>query len=238
MKKVLTLAAASLAVFTVSALAGETSYAVSKNPVAPEPPAPVFGTGWYFGLQAGINAYQDFGGSREFSVGGRNGRIDNDGQIGFVGGVKAGYVFGTGVVRPAIEADLFYNGVRGDVDVKIDGSDANINGDANLNSGAFMGNFLLRFAFDRFQPYIGAGAGVWVAEATDVDVTVNGTNYNLGNASGNNGFAWQVLGGADYYFTEKVSAFIEYKFLNYEDAGLQSDRIGQHIVVLGVRMHF
>lgn len=238
MKKALSLAAASLAVFTVSALSGETTVDVSKNPMPPAPPAPVFGTGWYFGLQAGINAYQDFGGSREFSVGGRNGRVDNDGQIGFVGGLKAGYVFGTGTVRPAIEADLFYNGVRGDVDVRVNGSDADISGDANLNSGAFMGNFLLRFAFDRFQPYIGAGAGVWVAQATDVDVTVNGNNYNLGNASGNNGFAWQIIGGADYYFTEKVSAFIEYKFLNYEDAGLQSDRIGQQIIVVGVRMHF
>jgi opacity protein-like surface antigen len=238
MKNALTLAAASLAVFTASALAGETSHAPSKGYVAPSEPAPVFGTGWYFGLQAGINAYQDFGGSREFSVGGAKGRVDNNANIGFVGGIKGGYVFGTGVVRPAIEADLFYNGVRGDVDVKVNGSNAKISGDADLNTGAFMGNFLVRFAFDRFQPYIGAGAGAWVAQADDIDVKVNGKSYNLGSNSSNSGFAWQIIGGADYYFTEKVSAFLEYKFLNYEDAGIQSDRIGQQLVVLGLRVHF
>jgi opacity protein-like surface antigen len=237
MKSTLMFAAASLAALTTSALAGETTMAPSKNYVPPAP-APVFGTGWYFGLQAGINAYQDFGGRREFNVGGREVTIDNNAQIGFVGGIKTGYVFGTGRVRPAIEADLFYNGVRGDIDASVKGSNAKISGDANLNSGAFMGNFLVRFAFDRFQPYVGAGAGVWVAQADDIDVTVNNKNYNLGSASSNNGFAWQIVGGADYYFTEKVSAFVEYKFLNYENAGVQSDRIGQQIVVLGVRLHF
>ena len=238
MKKNLLLTAASAVVFAATSFAGETAVDVSKNPMPPAPPAPVFGTGWYFGLQAGVNAYQDFGGSREFTVGGRNGRIDNDSQIGFVGGLKAGYVFGTGTVRPAIEADLYYNGVRGDVNVKVDGSDADISGDANLHSGAFMGNFLLRFAFDRFQPYVGAGAGVWVAEADDIDVTVNNRNINVGDAPGNNGFAWQIIGGADYYFSEKFSVFAEYKYVNYEDAGIQSDRIDQHLVVLGLRWHF
>jgi opacity protein-like surface antigen len=239
MKTSLILTAAAFAAFSASALAGETTSDVSKNAV-PSPPAPalVFGTGWYFGLQAGINAYQDFGGSREFSVGGSRGRIDNDTQIGFVGGIKAGYVFGTGVVRPAIEADLYYNGVHGDLDVSVNGSDADISGDVKLNSGAFMGNFLLRFAYDRFQPYIGAGAGAWVAQVDDIDVTVNGSDYDLGSESSSSGFAWQIIGGADYYFTEKVSAFLEYKFLNYEDAGIQGDRIGQHLVVLGVRLHF
>ncbi len=76
-----------------------------------------------------------------------------------------------------------------------------------------------------------------VAEAADVDVTVRGRNYNLGNASGNNGFAWQIVVGVDNYFTEKFSALLEYKFLNYEDTGFSGDRIGRQIVVLGLRWH-
>jgi opacity protein-like surface antigen len=237
MKRNILLTVVSTAVLTAASFAGQTTVAISKNPVPPPPPpAPVFGTGWYFGLQAGINAYQDFGGSREFSAGGRTVSVESNSQVGFVGGIKAGYVFGTGTVRPAIEADLYYNGVRGDIDVK--GANVNIDGDANLNSGAFMGNFLLRFAFDRFQPYVGAGVGAWVAEASDIDITVNGQNANLGDASSNSGFAWQIIGGADYYLSEKFSIFAEYKYLNYEDAGIQNDRIDQHLVVLGLRWHF
>src|SRR3954468_6961643 len=135
MKKTLLLTVLSTVILTAASFAG------GKNvipPAAPPPPPPAFGAGWYFGLQAGINAYQDFGGSRQFNFGGAGGRVDNDGQVGFVGGLKGGYVFGTGTVRPAIEADLFYNGVRADVDVHLNGRDAKISGYANLNSGAFM----------------------------------------------------------------------------------------------------
>ena len=42
-----------------------------------------------------------------------------------------------------------------------------------VHTGAFMANFLVRFAFDRFQPYVGAGIGGWAAESDDIDVTVN-----------------------------------------------------------------
>ena len=34
-------------------------------------------------------------------------------DVGFFGGIKLGYVFGTGVVRPTVEGDFFYNGFRG-----------------------------------------------------------------------------------------------------------------------------
>ena len=56
-----------------------------------------YGTGFYIGIDGGINAYQeqvkDFG-------------ITTHSRVGGVGGLKAGYVFGTGVVRPTVEADL------------------------------------------------------------------------------------------------------------------------------------
>lgn len=233
MKSNLLLTALSTAMLTATTFAGGKTYVPSP---APPPPPPAFGTGWYFGLQAGVNAYQDFGADRDFNVGGETFRIENDSDIGFVGGIKGGYVFGTGTVRPAIEADLYYNGVRGKVDVT--GGNADVEGSADFHSGAFMGNFLLRFAFDRFQPYVGAGAGVWIAEADDVELRVNGATSNFGDEAGTNGFAWQIIGGADYYFSEKFSVFAEYKYLNYEDAGLQSDTIDQHLVVLGVRLHF
>ena len=37
-------------------------------------------------------------------------------DVGFFGGIKLGYVFGSGVVRPTVEGDFFYNGFRGGAD--------------------------------------------------------------------------------------------------------------------------
>jgi opacity protein-like surface antigen len=235
MKKLLTatFSALILAGAASSALAGERTV-VSKQVV--EAP-PVYGTGWYFGLQAGINAAQDYGDDREFSILGNDVRIETNDKVGFAGGIKLGYVFGTGTVRPAIEADLYYNGIEVDVDARVNDNDTDFNADAKLHSGAFMGNFLLRFAFDRFQPYVGGGVGGYYAESQDAEITIAGRTRHIDGGS-NSGFAWQLVGGADYYFTEKVSAFFEYKFLNYEDAGFSEDRIGQHLIVLGLRLHF
>lgn len=232
MKKHLLLSATSAALLTAGAFAGD------KTVVEPAPPPPpvVYGTGFYVGVQAGINAYQDFN-DRRFSFAGNDVLIAPQDNIGFVGGLKLGYVFGTGTVRPAIEADLYYNGVEVDVHAQVNGQNANFDGKADLHSGAFMGNFLLRFAFDRFQPYVGGGAGGWVAEATDVRVRAGGQTFR-GDSRDGSGFAWQIIGGADYYFTEKFSAFAEYKFLNYEDAAFDGDRLSQHLVVLGLRIHF
>ena len=224
-----------VAALCVTTHAGQPMAAPSKE-VMP-PPVPVYGTGFYIGLQAGINAYQDFGGTRRYSRGDSDLSIEPREKVGFVGGLKVGYVFGTGTVRPAIEADLYYNGVKADVDARINGEDVDFNAEGDLHSGAFIGNFLLRFAFDQFQPYIGAGIGGYYAESQSVEVTIAGRTFD-GGGGDNSGLAWQLIAGADYYFTEKVSAFLEYKFLNYEDAGISEDRIGQHIVVTGVRWHF
>ena len=235
MKRDILLTAVSAAVLTVSSLAGQPVVEPSKNVV---PPAPIYyGTGFYMGLDAGINAYQDFGGTRQFNIGGNDISVEPREKIGFVGGIKGGYVFGTGTVRPAIEADLYYNGVQADLDARVNGRSTNFNAQANLHSGAFMGNFLVRFAFNRFQPYVGGGVGGYYAEAQNVEVKIAGRTFERGGGS-NSGFAWQLVGGADYYWTEKFSTFVEYKFLNYEDAGFNGNRIGQQIVVLGVRLHF
>jgi opacity protein-like surface antigen len=104
-----------------------------------------------------------------------------------------------------------------------------VNGNLNtwVNSGAFMGNFILRFApgNQRFQPYVGAGVGAYYAQSEGVNVTVEGVR--LGTVTprqlreseiGTSAFAdlaWQAIAGADYYWTPKFSTFIEYHFLDY-----------------------
>ena len=234
MKRLTLIIAASAACFTVSAFAGEVVYTHDKNPV---PPPPLYGVGWYWGLQLGVNAHQDFGGTREFSLGNSEIELEPKDKVGFVGGLKLGYVFGTGTVRPAIEADLYYNGVEADIDARINGDDVDFNAEADLHSGAFIGNFLVRFAFDQFQPYVGGGLGGYYAESQNVEVTIANRTFE-GEGGSNSGFAWQLIAGADYYFNETMSGFLEYKFLNYEDAGFTEDRISQHLIVLGLRFHF
>jgi opacity protein-like surface antigen len=110
-----------------------------------------------------------------------------------------------------------------------------------INTGAFMGNALLRFAFGRFQPYAGAGVGIYYAESAGLDVkTPNGT---FSTAGGHNhaDLAWQVIAGTDYYWTPKWSTFIEYHYLNYTSTQIDTNHsrdLGQHLVGAGVRFHF
>ena len=183
--------------------------------------APVdYGTGAYIGLEGGINALQ------ETAPG-------NNSKIGGVGGLKAGYVIGNGVFRPTLEADLFYNGFSQPLQV----------GKLDVNSGAFMGNVLFRFALGQIQPYIGGGIGGYIADGNSAFGVSGGrapSTMGSGVLNGStNGFAWQVIGGVDYYFTPTLSVFSEYKFLNYNNSLIiHGDDFGQHLVVLGVRMHF
>ena len=143
---------------SVSAQAGEAVVSDSKT-VAPAPPPPpeVYGTGFYGGILLGANIWQENRGTRTFTnVDGDTLTIDPKTDPGFFGGVKIGYVFGTGKFRFALEEDMFYNGwTRG-----ADSTVVDVNGvvtrtsssSININSGAFLTNGILKFGNQRFQP--------------------------------------------------------------------------------------
>jgi opacity protein-like surface antigen len=276
MKKFYILASLLLGFVTGSVQAGGEVY----KQVAPPPPPPVYGTGFYGAIDAGANVFQNLPDARTFS-----GDFDDftfdikynpKNEVGFFGGIKLGYVFGTGVIRPTVEGDFFYNGFRPGADFTLDARTtggperiASASVDTWLNTGAFMGNFILRFApgNQRFQPYVGAGVGGYVAQSQGVNVQtsigVNGqiSRETLRNFAGTDSFAdlaWQVVAGADYYWTPKISTFIEYHYLDYTSDTLIAVRdtetrqriqafkkdfntnlsLGQHLVGLGVRFHF
>ena len=77
---------------------------VEYKQVAPPPP-PLYGVGFYGAIDAGANVYQNFHGSDlpshlsdpffGFSL-----DVSQEHDVGIFGGIKLGYVFGTGVVRP------------------------------------------------------------------------------------------------------------------------------------------
>jgi opacity protein-like surface antigen len=257
MKKVY-LSTAVLIGFVASSLQAGTE--VYKQ-VAPPPPPPMYGLGFYGAIDMGANVYQDRGGTRTFTGENRiNDPTDRDfdatlevnpkNDVGFFGGIKLGYVFGTGVVRPTVEGDFFYNGFRGGADFTLRDRFGDTIGQRNvttwINTGAFMFNFILRFApgNQRFQPYAGAGVGIYYAESAGVEVVDPVTGrvpVNTGGGASHADLAWQIIAGSDYYFNPKMSAFIEYKFLEYTSTQIntrQSRTLGQQLVGAGVRFHF
>src|SRR5437762_11802822 len=181
MKKLLLSTVALTALVAPSLRAGTETY----KQVAPPPPPPLYGVGFYGAIDMGANVFQNRGDDKTFSANGPLVSAEDFGDtltvspkndVGFFGGVKLGYVFGTGVVRPTIEGDFFYNGFEGGANFTLRDSAGVVLAQRNLttwiNTGAFMGNFILRFApgNQRFQPYVGAGVGIYYAESAGAEV--------------------------------------------------------------------
>jgi opacity protein-like surface antigen len=267
MKKFSILASFLVGFVTGSVQAGQEVY----KQVAPPPPPPVYGTGFYGAIDGGANVYQNFDFlNRTFTqddpnlpLFGSSIELNQTHDVGVFGGIKLGYVFGTGLVRPTVEGDFFYNGFNSGADgtVRIPQFDFEhqFNVSSWTNSGAFMANFILRFNFGRFQPYAGAGVGAYYISFPQVEVGTNipfvgfrtvtiDTDHSHGD------LAWQVVAGSDYYWTPKFSTFIEYHFLDYtttfaspvvrertRDFNIDLGHLGdlkQHLVGAGVRFHF
>src|SRR6266581_5417544 len=254
MKRFSLLTSILLGFVTASLQAGE---AVAYKQVAPPPP--LYGVGFYGAIDMGANIYQNRGGDQTFtfdepfpSTPGAQDTltVDPKNDVGFFGGIKLGYVFGTGVVRPTLEGDFFYNGFRGGADFTLRDSFGTVLAQRDvttwINTGAFMGNFILRFApgNQRFQPYVGAGVGIYYAESAGVEVVdpvTGAVPINTGGGRSHADLAWQIIAGSDYYFTPKFSTFIEYHFLNYTSTQINTNEsrdLGQHLIGAGLRFHF
>src|SRR5437762_11611676 len=245
---------------TVSLQAGQEVY----KQVAPPPP-PMYGLGFYGAIDMGANIFQDRGDDRHFTdrIGGTEDfgdtlTVSPKNDVGFFGGVKLGYVFGTGVVRPTVEGDFFYNGFRGGADFTLNEAFTPSPGAPTefrtaqrdvttwINTGAFMANFILRFApgNQKFQPYAGAGVGIYYAESAGVavrDPVTGNVTIITGGGRNHADLAWQVVAGSDYFFNPRFSAFIEYHYLDYTSAQLNTREnrdLGQHLVGAGVRFFF
>jgi opacity protein-like surface antigen len=253
MKKSYALTTLLVGLLTIPLQAGTETY----KQVAPPPPPPMYGLGFYGAIDAGANVYQNRGGNRTFSQNdpdrpffGDSIEVNPKNDVGFFGGIKLGYVFGSGVIRPTVEGDFFYNGFRGGADFALKDIDFNTIAQRNvttwINTGAFMANFILRFApgNQRFQPYAGGGVGIYYAESAGVEVVDPVTGrvpINTGGGKSHADLAWQVVAGSDYFFRPNMSAFIEYHYLNYTSTQIdtnQSRDLGQHLVGAGVRFFF
>ena len=112
-----------------------------------------------------------------------------------------------------------------------------------INTGAFLANFILRFApgwcDGKFQPYLGAGVGGYYAESAGVEVQDPVTGrvpINTGGGANHADLAFDALAGADYFFNPQWSAFVEYKYLNYQSTQIntrENRALGQQLVGAG-----
>jgi opacity protein-like surface antigen len=260
MKK-LSLVLASIIIAAASLHGGE---AVSYKQLTAPPPE-LYGTGFYGAIDMGANIFQNRGDDRTFTDDNPNSpffgstlEVHPKNDVGFFGGIKFGYVFGTGVIRPTVEGDFFYNGFRGGADFTLNEaftpcpecvtilSTHQRDVTTWINTGAFLANFILRLAPQggRFQPYVGAGVGGYYAESAGVEVRDPVTGrvpINTGGGRSHADLAWDVVAGSDYFFNPNFSAFIEYKYLNYTSTQLDTreDRsLGQQLLGAGVRFFF
>jgi opacity protein-like surface antigen len=249
MKQLLTIAAV-IASVAGTVFAGP---APSFKKMVVEPRPEIYGLGWYGALQAGMNVFQDLD-VVNFTTNGGNLLVANpNSSVGGFGGAKVGYVFNTGRIRPAVELDLFYSGFGFSYSAFLPATGGTAAYGATVNSFAYIPNLLIRFDLGRFQPYVGGGIGGYFA-SSGLDSLASS-----GNAGGRRGvvsndsasWAWQIIAGADYYFSERFSLFGEYKYLNYEDFEPfdnttpgraifkgADQTVDQHLVGIGVRLHF
>jgi opacity protein-like surface antigen len=256
MKKLLFSTLALTGLLAISLRAGTETY----KQVAPPLPPPVYGTGFYGAIDLGANIFQNRGDTQTFTQDNPNLPGFGDtltfnpkNDVGFFGGIKLGYVFGRGVVRPTLEGDFFYNGFRGGGDFTLEDSFGDVLAQRDvstwINTGAFLGNFILRFApgNGRFQPYFGAGVGVYFAESAGTEVltptspTTSTATINTGGGQSHTDLAFDVVAGSDYFFTPNISAFIEYKFLDYTSTQIDTNHdrnMGQQLLGAGVRFFF
>src|SRR4029453_13831517 len=217
MKKFSISASLLLGFVTASLQAGRETY---KQIAQPPPPPELYGLGFYGAIDGGANVYQNRGGDRSITDTNPDSVFFGDtltfspkNDVGGYGGIKLGYVFGRGVFRPTIEGDFFGHGFRGGGDFTLTEPDGDVLRSTSvtsfINTGAFMGNFIARFAFGRFQPYAGGGLGVYYAESAGVDITTPRGTFSSGGGKNHADFAWQGIPGTHYSWTPKVSTFID-----------------------------
>ena len=143
-------------------------------------------------------------------------------------GGKFGYFFDVDLFggNTGIELDVFHfePDVRGQT-VKFSGMLAGVTGDtrteiqrSDVEITAVTLNALYRFRLladqdfprGRFQPYVGVGAGAYIAKLTTTSTPFD-VNKDISDTDTRAGF--QALAGVRWFFTPHVALFAEYKFV-------------------------
>ncbi|WP_192181369.1 outer membrane protein [Mesorhizobium amorphae] len=200
------------------ALSG-TAYAadvVSEEPPAPAAPVELPVASWA-GPYAGISAGYGFSGHADA----RDAGVDVKTK-GFIGGVFGGYQWQQENFVYGAEADLGYNGVKGDSD----GIDA---------KGGLDGSLRARLGYAVTPEILLYGTGGLAGKNQKITDSVTGTDDS--NAM----FGWTAGVGTDIKITDNVFGRVEYRYTDYGDkdfGSLGNVKVKDNRVTFGVGMKF
>ena len=188
---------------------------VSEEPPAPAPIADLPVASWA-GPYAGLSAGYGFGGHAKVHDGGPDIKTK-----GFVGGVFGGYQWQQENFVYGAEADLGYNGVKGD------------SGGVN-SKGGFEGSLRARLGYAVTPEILLYGTGGGALKNQKISVP--------GDSDSNTMLGWTAGVGTDIKITDNVFGRVEYR---YTDFGSKSfDSVGTKVkesdnrVTFGVGMKF
>lgn len=224
---------------------GTLTYVDCPKAPAPVPaPAPVIApmideSGFYLGLIGGASWFGD----TDFDITGAN--VDNEYDIGWAAFAQAGYewddLIATGV---DFRLDLEAGYLAADVDVhNAPGALAGSVGDTDAFT--LMTNAYVDFnVTDRFDLFVGGGAGIAFVEFDGHGVTAPGIVMNDDDVA----FAFHLDAGASYDLTDMIILEARYRYFNAPDVDLTSTAAGggvqssttvdSHNALVGVRVKF
>ncbi len=170
------------------------------------------------------------------TIGGPTVRFDLDQEPGWLGGLKAGWLFpDSGLFKYAFEGEVLYNSGKLNGDSSIDGNAVKV--EADMTAWVFMVSGMVRLDLGAFEPYFGLGIGGVHLTVKDPNITVNGKDLT-GNDLGDWGWAYQILAGGEFMlFADRLGIFGEYKYLSYQGIE-QVENLREHVFGAGLRIHF
>lgn len=161
--------------------------------------------GFYGGLFGGVSALQ----GDDFTLGGSTTTLNYD--SGAIAGLALGYVYGGSPWRSELEF-AYRTGDASDFS-----GGAGSGGD--LASTSLMINGYYQFATrSAWQPYVGAGLGV----ATEIDFDIEGGSA-AAEYSDSGVFAAQIMAGARYAVSDRVSFYGELRYFTAGSPDLERD---------------
>lgn len=128
-------------------------------------------------------------------------------KTGFTGGVKLGFWFGD---QSSLGLQVDLNNQKSKVKTIVSATQlSDVTASADFYSATL--NIMLRKPEGRIRPYIGAGAGWYIA---DLGIFHYRPAFHSlpGFAVEDGGFGWQVIAGVDSNISDHLSWFLEYKF--------------------------
>jgi opacity protein-like surface antigen len=189
-------------------------------------------SGWYVSSDAGLNLMPGVRG------GGHANGNDIRTDAGMRYGLEAGYGFKLAehlTLGAEAESGIIYNGLSS---IKSGGAEQELGG--NLYQVPILANFVMRYQYGKWAPYVGVGGGL---DYISANVWSSG-NGPVTAAGSDFGPAVQALAGVKYQLSDKWELGLGYKYLAAlseklgGDIGDRLSTVNNHSISLSVTYHF